>query len=78
MSSEIARYHRRNVGRRARAHSPALLVREVPTQLGLALYVPVMLFVAVFFARQNARAQRDARRLVEIQKWQLRQLMPTG
>jgi serine/threonine-protein kinase len=66
----------RFVGDTLELHSPALLVHELPTQLGLSIYVPVMLFVAVFFTRQNARAQREAMRLIEIQKWQLRQLMP--
>jgi serine/threonine-protein kinase len=68
----------RFVGDTVELHSPALLVHELPTQLGLCLYVPVMLFVAVYFTRQNARAQREAMRLIEIQKWQLRQLMPAG
>jgi eukaryotic-like serine/threonine-protein kinase len=57
--------------------SPALLVHARATELGLSIYVPTMLFVCVFFARQNSRAQREAQRLLEIQKWQLRQLMPT-
>jgi len=57
--------------------SPALLVHSSATELGLSIYVPTMLFVCVFFARQNSRAQREAQRLLEIQKWQLRQLMPS-
>jgi serine/threonine-protein kinase len=59
-------------------HSPAFLIRPIPTQLGLALCTAVMLGVSAFFARQSSNAERDARRQVAIQKWQLRQLMPQG
>ncbi len=57
--------------------SPILTFRSVPVQLAFLVLLLVLLAVVAVLSRMMAQRQRDANRRVELQAWQLRQLVPS-
>ncbi len=53
-------------------------LERTTTSITLVLYVIALLSMAVILAKSLASDRRSAQRLVQIQAWQLRQLVPSG
>jgi eukaryotic-like serine/threonine-protein kinase len=58
--------------------SPILTFQSVPVQLAFLVLLIALLAVVAVLTRMMARRQRAANRRVELQAWQLRQLVPTS
>ncbi|MCX5744152.1 MAG: hypothetical protein NT062_16810, partial [Proteobacteria bacterium] len=56
--------------------SPALSFSSIPTQLAFAALLVSVLGIVALLARNLAMRQRDIARRIELQSWQLRQLVP--
>jgi hypothetical protein len=57
--------------------SQILTFRSVPVQLAFLVLLLALLAVVAVLSRMMAQRQRDANRRVELQAWQLRQLVPS-
>jgi eukaryotic-like serine/threonine-protein kinase len=57
--------------------SAVLTFRSVPVQLAFLVLLIALLAVVAVLSRMMAQRQRDANRRVELQAWQLRQLVPS-
>ncbi|HEX4454172.1 MAG TPA: serine/threonine-protein kinase [Kofleriaceae bacterium] len=57
--------------------SAVLTFRSVPVQLAFLVLLFALLAVVAVLSRMMAQRQRDANRRVELQAWQLRQLVPS-
>jgi serine/threonine-protein kinase len=58
--------------------SPVVRFSSVPTQLAFALLLVSLVGVVAALSRALARRQRDAARQLELQAWQLKQIVPAG
>ncbi|HEV7553986.1 MAG TPA: serine/threonine-protein kinase [Kofleriaceae bacterium] len=65
------------VGDGFRLHTAAAALHPAGTLIAMSLFTPFVLAVAALLARSNANRQREAQRVIQLQAWQLRQLMPT-
>jgi serine/threonine-protein kinase len=65
------------VGDGFQLHTAAASLHPTGTLVAISLFIPFVLAVAALLARSNAMRQREAQRVIQLQAWQLRQLMPS-